>query len=106
MLSDLYVGFFDAIVLMLITAYFGYRLFRNRMRREESEVQQAEELPYWRAAVYLVLGLALLILSAEALVQAASSIALRLESLLLLSGSPSSRLEQACLNWLHLSPAC
>ena len=45
MLSDLYVGFFDAIVLMLITAYFGYRLFRNRMRREESEVQQAEELP-------------------------------------------------------------
>ena len=79
MLSDLYVGFFDAIVLMLITAYFGYRLFRNRMRREESAVQQAEELPNWRAAAYLSLGLALLILSAEALVQAASSIALRLE---------------------------
>ena len=41
MLSDLYVGFFDAIVLMLITAYFGYRLFRNRMGREDSEIQRA-----------------------------------------------------------------
>ena len=98
MLSDLYVGFFDAIVLMLITAYFGYRLFHNRMRREGSEVQQAEELPNWRAAAYLTLGLALLILSAEALVQAASSIALGSKSLLLLSGSPSSRLGQACLS--------
>lgn len=79
MLSDLYVGFFDAIVLILLTAYLGYRLFRKHMRREDSEIQQAEELPSWRAAAYLTLGLALLILSAEALVQAASSIALRLE---------------------------
>ena len=36
-------------------------------------------MPNWRAAAYLTLGLALLILSAEALVQAASSVALRLE---------------------------
>ena len=80
MLSDLHVGFFDAIVLILITAYFGYRLFRNPVRREEDgEIQQAEELPNWQAAAYLALGLALLILSAEALVYAASSVALRLE---------------------------
>ena len=78
MLSDLYVGFFDAIVLMLITAYFGYRLFRNPGRRKDGEIQQVEELPNWQAAAYLTLGLALLILSAEALVYAASSVALAL----------------------------
>ena len=79
MLSDLYVGFFDAIVLMLITAYLGYRLFRNPVRREDGEIQQAEELRNWQAAAYLTLGLALLILGAEALVYAASSVALTLE---------------------------
>ena len=78
MLSDLYVGFFDAIVLILITAYFGYRLFRNPGRREDGEIQRAEELPNWQAAAYLTLGLLLLILSAEALVHAASSVALAL----------------------------
>ena len=78
MLSDLYVGFFDAIVLMLITAYFGYRLFRNPGRRKDGGIQQAEELPNWQAAAYLTLGLVLLILSAEALVYAASSVALAL----------------------------
>ena len=78
MLSDLYVGFFDAIVLMLITAYFGYRLFRNPGRRNDGGIQQAEELPNWQAAAYLTLGLVLLILSAEALVYAASSVALAL----------------------------
>ena len=78
MLSDLYVGFFDAIVLMLITAYLGYRLFRNPVRREDGEIQQAEELPNWQAAAYLTLGLAFLIISAEALVYAASSVALTL----------------------------
>ena len=78
MLSDLYVGFFDAIVLMLITAYFGYRLFRNPGRRKDGEIQQVEELPNWQAAAYLTLGLVLLILSAEALVYAASSVALAL----------------------------
>ena len=78
MLSDLYVGFFDAIVLMLITAYFGYRLFRNPGRRKDDEIQQVEELPNWQAAAYLTLGLVLLILSAEGLVYAASSVALAL----------------------------
>mgnify|MGYP001249395471 FL=1 len=79
MLSDLYVGFFDAIVLMLITAYIGYRLFCSPVRREDGEIQQAEELPNWQAAAYLTLGLAFLIISAEALVYAASSVALTLE---------------------------
>ena len=78
MLSDLYVGFFDAIVLILITAYFGYRLFRNPVRREDGEIQQADEIPNWQAVAYLTLGLALLILGAEALVYAASSVALTL----------------------------
>ena len=43
MLSD-HAGFFDAIVLILITAYFGYRLFRNPVRQEDGEIQQAREL--------------------------------------------------------------
>lgn len=78
MLSDLYVGFFDAIVLMLITAYFGYRLFRKPGRLKDGGIQQVEELPNWQAAAYLTLGLVLLILSAEGLVYAASSVALAL----------------------------
>jgi len=78
LLFDLYLGLFDALVLIGITAYFGYRLFRKRSRSsalpelDESEISQLNSL---QASAYLFLGLVLLVLSAEALVQAASSIA-------------------------------
>ena len=75
-------------MLILITAYFGYRLFRNPVRQEDGEIQQARELTNWQAAAYLTFGLALLILSAEALVYAASSVARRSKSPLLLLGLP------------------
>ena len=75
---DLYLGYFDALVLITITAFFGYKLFRKRARTatvtvmEESSLTTVKSL---QAFAYLILGLALLVLSAEALVAAASSIA-------------------------------
>lgn len=78
LLLDLYLGVFDAIVLIGITAYFGYRLFRARVSGggpTELEEEEISDINSLQAVAYLFLGLALLILSAEALVQAASSIA-------------------------------
>ena len=78
LLMDLYLGVFDAIVLIAITAYLGYRLFRKRVKTgsvgdlDESDISNVNSL---QAIAYLILGLALLVLSAEALVQAASEIA-------------------------------
>ncbi len=78
LLLDLYLGVFDAIVLTGITAYIGYRLFRARVSGNDSDNLDEDEISdinSLQAVAYLFLGLALLILSAEALVQAASSIA-------------------------------
>jgi len=78
LLIDLYLGYFDAFILIAITAFFGYKLFRKRVRTgsaiaiTEPEMTTVKNL---QAAAYLMLGLALLVLSAEALVAAASSIA-------------------------------
>ena len=78
MFANYYMGPVDAVVLLLITGYFGYRLVRRDTPIatipdiEEENLQQLSKL---RAAAFLVLGLGLLILSAEALVHAASSIA-------------------------------
>lgn len=77
LLLDLYLGAFDALVLIGITGYFGYRLFRARVSGDSDDLDEEEisEINSLQAIAYLFLGLALLILSAEALVQAASSIA-------------------------------
>ncbi len=78
LLLDLYLGYFDALVLLAITIFFGYRLFRKRVRTATVAVMEEPSpttVSNLRAMVYLVLGLALLVLSAEALVAAASSIA-------------------------------
>lgn len=78
LLIDFHLGFFDAFVLIGITGYFGYRLFRKRVKTgaidelDEDEISSVNSL---QALAYLALGLALLVLSAEALVQAASAIA-------------------------------
>lgn len=75
---DLYLGVFDAVVLVAITVFFGYKLFRKRVKSgalPELNDETLSEVSSLQATAYLVLGLALLVLSAEALVAAATSIA-------------------------------
>ena len=79
--ANLYIGAYDAVILMSITVYFGYKLFRNRARSSslpEIEDENLLHLSNARAGIYLVLGLALLVLSADAIVEACSSIARQL----------------------------
>ena len=75
---DLFLGVFDAVVLITITVYFGYRLFRKKVKTgamPELADEDLSEISSLQAGAYLVLGLALLVLSAEALVAAATNIA-------------------------------
>ncbi len=78
LLLDMHLGVFDSIILILITFFFGYKLFRKKAKStviadlQEDDIAQATKL---QATAYLLLGLALLVLSAEALVAAATSIA-------------------------------
>ena len=76
--ANLYIGALDAVILMSITIFFGYKLFRNRVRSSslpEIEDENLLHLTNARASVYLGLGLALLVIAADAIVQACSSIA-------------------------------
>lgn len=78
LLFDLFLGMVDALILIAITLFFGYRLFRSRLGSDsvpDLEENDLALLNSFQAAAYLLLGLILLVLSAEALVQAASSIA-------------------------------
>jgi len=76
---DGYLGLLDSVVLIVMLAGLGYSLIRKKpvsdddldAEDEDEETQKG----LLRAVIYLVFGLALLILSAEALVSAASSIA-------------------------------
>ena len=78
LLFDESLGIFDALVLISITGFFGYKIFHKRIKSstvpeiEESKVAGINSI---QAILYLILGLALLILSAQILVGAASSIA-------------------------------
>ena len=78
LLFDKSLGIFDALVLISITGFFGYKIFHKRIKSstvpeiEESKVAGINSI---QAILYLILGLALLILSAQVLVGAASSIA-------------------------------
>ena len=78
LLFDESLGIFDALVLISITGFFGYKIFQKRIKSsvvpeiEESKVAGINSI---QAILYLILGLALLILSAQVLVGAASSIA-------------------------------
>lgn len=79
---DLYLGIFDATVFIVITAYFGYRLFRKRVKKKplaEAKDEENNGVNSLQGAAYMLLGLTLLVLSAEALVTAAVSIAESLE---------------------------
>ncbi len=76
--SNLFLGFVDAIVLMSITVFFGYKLFRNRVKSSSLPVLEDDNLLHMtnqRASIYLGLGLVLLVLSADAIVNACSNIA-------------------------------
>ncbi|MBT3531293.1 MAG: calcium/sodium antiporter [Gammaproteobacteria bacterium] len=78
LLFDLYLGFFDALILIAITVYFGYKLFRKKSKTgvaPDIDEESLDHVSSLQAVAYLILGLALLILSATALVEAASSIA-------------------------------
>jgi len=75
---DLFLGVFDAVVFIAITIYFGYRLFRKRVKTgspPDLNDENIGEVNSLQAAAYMALGLALLVLGAEALVAAAISIA-------------------------------
>lgn len=77
---DGHLGLLDSFILIAMLAGLGYALIRKKTVRDsdlDTEEEEEEEAPasLLRAIIYLVFGLALLILSAEALVRAATSIA-------------------------------
>lgn len=90
LLFDLFLGLFDAIVLLLLSAFLGYKMLKKNSRREKAcldpqagceqdpEEDETPAVKTWQSIAYLALGLVLLIISAEALVAAASSIATKL----------------------------
>jgi len=78
LLLNLYVGIIDGLVLLLITFFFAYKLFRARAANIGNTPIDENELGHInspQASAYLLMGLVLLVLSAEALVAAAASIA-------------------------------
>ena len=75
---NLYLGRVDALILIAIAIFFGYKLFKNRISSTtlpELDEENLIHLSNPRAIIYMILGLALLVLSADAMVEAASSIA-------------------------------
>ncbi|MDG2141382.1 MAG: calcium/sodium antiporter [Gammaproteobacteria bacterium] len=85
LLTNFYVGFLDALVLLFITAFLGYKLLsyelsnatdlsNHSIEEPKSEVKRIGSI---KALLYLTMGLLILVISAEALVQAASNIASR-----------------------------
>ena len=83
LLLDLHLGVLDAILLLTIAALLAYRLVKYELNRkkypQETPKKSAEpklkKVNFPKATAYLIVGLLILIVSAEALVQAASDIA-------------------------------
>jgi len=78
LLADLFVGVFDAAILILVSFYFGYKLFKSKVRTGSLPELNSGDLLHissQRALSYLGLGLVLLVFSAETLVAATTSIA-------------------------------
>ncbi len=76
--GNFYIGPVDAAILMSITVFFGYKLFRNRVKSSslpDIDEENLLHLSNTRSAIYLALGLTLLVVSAEAIVQACTTIA-------------------------------
>ena len=78
---DLYLGWFDSIVLLIIAVFFIRKLMLPKVKSEPSQVLddlQIDPVSNLKASFYLLLGLGLLVVSSQALVLAASSIAMTL----------------------------
>ena len=85
LLFDLFIGTFDALVLIALSLFLGYKLLRRKkacdviepdtLSEETSASDEEPETRTWQAVAYMLLGLILLIVSAEALVASASAIA-------------------------------
>jgi cation:H+ antiporter len=83
LLLDLYIGTFDAIALLLVTAFLIYKLLKQKLFNvdnlsislNEDTALSTKKIGTARAIIYLAIGLFILLASAEALVQAASNIA-------------------------------
>jgi cation:H+ antiporter len=85
LLFDLFIGPFDALVLIALSLFLGYKLLRKKkacdaiepdaLSEETSASEEEPETRTWQAVPYMLLGLILLIVSAEALVASASAIA-------------------------------
>ena len=85
LLFDLFIGTFDALVLIALSLFLGYKLLRKKkacnaiepdtLSEETSANEEEAETRTWQAVAYMLLGLILLIVSAEALVASASAIA-------------------------------
>ena len=85
LLFDLFIGTFDALVLIALSLFLGYKLLRKKkacdviepdtLSEEASANDEEPDTRTWQAVAYMLLGLILLIVSAEALVASASAIA-------------------------------
>jgi len=78
LLFDLFIGLFDAAVLIALSLFLGYKLLRKKKASDgvgEDAGESEPEARIWQAVAYMLLGLILLIVSAEALVASASAIA-------------------------------
>ena len=83
LLLDLHLGIFDAVLLLTIAALLAYQLVKYELDQkkdpQETPKKSAEpklkKVSFPKATTYLIVGLLILIVSAEALVQAASDIA-------------------------------
>ena len=86
LLIDLYLGFIDAIVLLAVAAFLVYKLLSYELSNADNLSNPSLQEPNSemkkiggiKAIFYLVMGLLILVISAEALVQAASNVALQL----------------------------
>lgn len=78
LLGNFFLGLIDGLLLIVVTIYIGWYLARRKSTAEiEQDLEEAQPDPLGslKAAGFLLFGLLLLILSAEALVNAATSVA-------------------------------
>ena len=79
LIADLRLDLLDAILLIMITVFFIYRLLKQQIKSTKASLETPEQestrMKSLKAIAYLTIGLLILVISAEALVQAASNIA-------------------------------
>ena len=79
LIADLQLDLLDAILLIMITVFFIYRLLKQQIKSTKASLETPEQestrMKSLKAVAYLTIGLLILVISAEALVQAASNIA-------------------------------